>query len=237
MSSEVPPSGWQLRSPSPSGSTGMESLNFNTPWKEVRVGIRKEALSLSGKTDRSGLQVVDHFSRKFYEPNFLPLLTPRKAVKSWTETSFPDEQQHCQDVSLMASILLAKIIYIYWPPPTPSSLEQILIVVLQAIVLRKSSQIPELPARMMFIVCSVHKGLTGFPGVFFRSTCCFHSQRGQFCLSLQPRLDLLLSTESPMKSLFSLLFQLILKMWILMRVLNDEGGRACAIPRQNQWRI
>ena len=80
------------------------------------------------------------------------------------------------------------------------------------------------------------KDLTAFPGVLFRSACCSHSQR-QVCLSLQPRLDLLLSTESPMKSLFSLLFQLILKMWILMRVLNDEGERVCAIPRQKQWRF
>lgn len=35
----------------------------------------------SGKMDRSGLQIVDHFRRKFYESNFLPLLTPRKVVK------------------------------------------------------------------------------------------------------------------------------------------------------------
>ena len=110
--------------------------------------------------DRSGLRIVDHFRRKFYEPNFIPLLTSTKAVKSLTETSAPHDWQ--QPSTHMCP---------WWQgTPFPKSyisdlplncLEQILRAVweavLQAIVLRKSSQIPELPALVLSIVCSVYK--------------------------------------------------------------------------------
>ena len=75
----------------PSGSTRIASLatavtelNFNTPWKKLRVEPGNEALC-SGKT---GLQ-IDIFRRKFYEPNSLHISIFRKALKSLTKIFVP----------------------------------------------------------------------------------------------------------------------------------------------------
>ena len=62
--------------------------DFNTPWKEFRIEIRKEALCAQRKTGRTGLLRVRYFTR-FSESNFLHLLIFRKALKLLRETSAP----------------------------------------------------------------------------------------------------------------------------------------------------
>ena len=66
--------------------------NVDTPLKEFRVEIRNEALCALGKAGRTDPQ-IDIFSRKFYEPQFMHLIIPRKALKSIIETYAPHDQQ------------------------------------------------------------------------------------------------------------------------------------------------
>ena len=54
--------------------------------------IRNEALCALGKAGRTDPQ-IDIFSRKFYEPQFMHLIIPRKALKSIIETYAPHDQQ------------------------------------------------------------------------------------------------------------------------------------------------
>lgn len=65
---------------------------FNTPLKGAQVENSNEALCALGKMGRTGLQ-IGIFRRNFYEPNFLYLLMPRKALKPLTETSAPCDWQ------------------------------------------------------------------------------------------------------------------------------------------------
>ena len=64
----------------------LQQLTFNTPWMGL---IRNEALCVLGKTSRTGLQIVRYFQEKILWVQSLPLLIPRKALKSHMETSAP----------------------------------------------------------------------------------------------------------------------------------------------------
>ena len=110
--------------------------------------LRNEALCAPGKTGRTRLQ-IDIFWRKFYEPNFLHLLIPRKALKSLMETSVPCDliaSFSCLVATLYQDVCLggrhtpiAKAIYILTSPATSSKqfLRAIWEAVPQAIVLSK----------------------------------------------------------------------------------------------------
>lgn len=57
-------------------------------WKQMG----SEALCALEQTGRTGLQTVRYFSRRrFYEPKFLHLAISRKALKSFTGTSVPQD--------------------------------------------------------------------------------------------------------------------------------------------------
>ena len=64
-------------------------LTFTTPWKELRVESRNEALCALGKTGRTGLQIVRYFQEPILWAQFLNLLISRKALKSFMVTSAP----------------------------------------------------------------------------------------------------------------------------------------------------
>ena len=99
----------------------LQSLISNTPWKESKEEIRKEALYVLGKTSRTCLQVVRYFlrQRRFYEPNFLHLLISWKALKSLTVTSAPRGEP--QTSAKMCAWLHAPSSLKWWMvlPPAP----------------------------------------------------------------------------------------------------------------------
>ena len=100
----------------PSASSRMESLatassDRQHPLRGAQGGDQEWGTQGSGKkTGITGLQ-IDLFRRRFYEPNFLHLLTSRKALKSLMETSAPrNQQQPFWETSIKMRA---------WPPPLP----------------------------------------------------------------------------------------------------------------------
>lgn len=133
----------------------------------------------------------------------------------------------------MAGTPLAKIIYIL--TSTPNSLEQILTAVWeavsQAIVLGKSSQITELSALMLSIVCSVslvsQESSSGQPALVI-------PKEDKSASHLQPRLDLLLSMVSLGHSSGGFLTNLefhstsVCSWWKVLAAINPNGkGNSC----------
>ena len=59
--------------------------------KELGVGIRKEAPCALGETARTGLQGVRYFQEMSLRAQFLPLLIPRKALRSLAMTPAPHD--------------------------------------------------------------------------------------------------------------------------------------------------
>ena len=77
-------------------------LTFNTPWKQFRVEIRREALCALGRTCRTGLQIDRYFKKKVLWNQFLHLLTSRKihsdVHSSWLAVTL------CRNVCLLTWI-------------------------------------------------------------------------------------------------------------------------------------
>lgn len=64
----------------------LQSLTFNTPWKEFRLETKNEAPYALWKTGRTCFQIIRYFQGKCYKPNCLHLLISRKELKSLMET-------------------------------------------------------------------------------------------------------------------------------------------------------
>ena len=83
----------------PSSSTRIESLatavaDLQHVLKGVQGGDLEWGSLCSGKTGRTGLQIVRYFQKKLsYEPGFLHLPILRKALKPWTKISAPRDYQ------------------------------------------------------------------------------------------------------------------------------------------------
>ena len=65
----------------------LQLLTFNTLWKEFRVESRNEVFCTLGKTGRTSFQVVRYSQDLILWAQFLYLLIPRKALKSFMVTT------------------------------------------------------------------------------------------------------------------------------------------------------
>lgn len=129
-------------------------------------------------------------------------------------------------VSLMAGSSFTKIVYILTSPQPHSPLEQFLTAVREA-VLRRSSQITELQALMLSIVCSVDKTSSGQHALVI-------PKEDKSASHLQPRLDLLLSMVSLGHSSGGFLTNLefhstsVCSWWKVLAAINPNGkGNSC----------
>ena len=63
------------------------AVDFQGPWKELRVKTRNKTLCALKKSGRTGLQIVRSFQEKILESQFLHLLIPKKTLTSLTVKS------------------------------------------------------------------------------------------------------------------------------------------------------
>ena len=211
MSSDVSPSGagWQRTHLSASSSAEwshylLQSLTSNTPWQEFRMEIRNEALCALGKLTQQVSRELDNVQRKFMNPIFT---TSRgsKAVKSFRETSvLPDSQPQSPKIWAYQHVTPSPQSHAYWPPlcPWSSPLEQ------------KRGWPP---------ACSPQQVL---PRKWTPTTCCSHSKgrHWHFSLPVQMGYPVVESSEEPLL----LIFQLLVKMWVLRRPVCDKDGKTYA---------
>ena len=175
--------------------------------------IRNEALCALGKLTQQVSRELDNFQRKFMNP-ILHLLMGRKALKSFRETSVPpDSQPHSSKMWAYLHVTPSPQSHAYWPPrhPWSSPLEQ------------KRGWPP---------ACSPQQVLLK---KWTPTACCFHSNGGH--LHCSPPVQMghpgVESSEEPLL----LVFQLLLRMWLLRRPVCDKEGKTYVLPRQKQWRF
>ena len=68
----------------------LQLLTFNTPWKQLRVEIRKETL----RALEEGLQIAKYFQELILWEQFSDLLISRKAPESFMVTTAPCDKQN-----------------------------------------------------------------------------------------------------------------------------------------------
>jgi len=90
----------------------LQLLTISSPWKELRVEIRREALCALRKLGGTGLQIIRYFQEKLLWAQLLYLLISRKSSKSFMVTSAPPKYQ--QPYMKMCG-------WFHAPPPSPKS--------------------------------------------------------------------------------------------------------------------
>ena len=94
---------------------------------ERNSGQRSAHSVFWGKLAEQAFGELDIFRRKFYEPKFFHLLTRRKALEPLMVTSAPcDYQEASAKMCAWLHIPPLPKSYIYWPHATPTSPEQVL---------------------------------------------------------------------------------------------------------------
>ena len=165
--------------------------------------IRNEALCALGKLTQQVSREL--MSRGNLWTQFLQLLVGWKAVKSFRETSvLPDSQPQSPKIWAYQPVTPSPQSHAYWPPlcPWSSPLEQ------------KRGWPP---------ACSPQQVL---PRKWTPTTCCSHSKGRQwhFSLPVQMGHPVVESSEEPLL----LIFQLLVKMWVLRRPVCDKDGKTYA---------
>ena len=170
----------------------------------VQDGDQERGTLALGKLTQQVSRELDNVQRKFMNPIFT---TSRgsKAVKSFRETSvLPDSQPQSPKIWAYQHVTPSPQSHAYWPPlcPWSSPLEQ------------KRGWPP---------ACSPQQVL---PRKWTPTTCCSHSKgrHWHFSLPVQMGYPVVESSEEPLL----LIFQLLVKMWVLRRPVCDKDGKTYA---------